>query len=266
MRVAGQPAIAYTSTGLYEYDNVVVASPDGRYVLRFTAGYMDAKAPIRRVFQELVSSFSFDVIPDPKAASKWRINYSRLQRLLATKNWQAADVETRAILQRLAGSKGDLMFNSKSVLPRIPLQELQTLDNLWSKASGGRFGFTAQQRIWQQVARGSGSPKVQAERFAQRVGWRRSQSLPQSNPIGIPLSGTWWRLDSELNYSASAPVGHLPWVGVSSSRLVDLLNESGPGCGSCTIDAVYLANDRYQDYLPALFAKFKTQTAGLAGD
>jgi hypothetical protein len=257
MRVAGQPAIAYTSTGLYEYDNVLVGSPDGRYVFRLTVGYMDAKAPIRKVFQELVSSFTFDLIPDPKAPSKWRINYNRLQTLLAAKHWQAADVETRAVLQRLAGSKADLLFSSKSVVSRIPLRDLQTLDSLWSKASGGRFGFTAQQRLWQQAARGSGNSRARVERFAQLVGWRRNQPLLENNPIGMALSGGWWRLDSELNYAASAPVGHLPWVGVSSSRLIDLLSESGPGCGSCTIDAMYLANDRYHDYLPAFFTRFK---------
>ena len=256
IRVAGQPAIAYTATGLYESDNLLLTSPDGRYVLRLTVGYIDAKAPIRKVFDQLVSDFIFDVNPDSRSASKWRINYNRLQSLLAAKDWQAADLETRAILQRLAGSKGDLLFSSKSVLSRLPLTDLQTLDRLWSNASGGRFGFTAQQRIWRQAAKGSSNAKTQVERFAQSVGWRRTQPLPENNLIGMELSGTKWRFDTELNYT-EAPVGHFPWVGVSSGRLTDLLNERSLGCGSCTIDAIYLVSDRYYDYLPALFARFK---------
>lgn len=257
IRVAGQPAIAYTATGLYESDNLLLSSPDGRYVLRLTVDYIGAKAPIRKVFNDFISTFIFDVNPDSKSTSKWQINYSRLQSLLAAKNWQAADLETRAILQRLAGSKGDLLFSSQSVLSRLPLTDLQTLDTLWSNASGGRFGFTAQQQIWQQAAKGSSNPKMQVERFAQRVGWRRTQPLSNNNPIGMELGGTWWRFDTELDYTGAAPVGHLPWVGVSSGRLTDLLNERSLGCGSCTIDAIYLASDRYYDYLPALLARFR---------
>ncbi|MBM0743120.1 GUN4 domain-containing protein [Phormidium sp. CLA17] len=257
LTVAGQNAIAYTSTGLYNSDNVLFGSPDGRYIVRLTAGYLDAKAPIRQTFQELVSNFSFDVKPAPKSATKWQINYSRLQSLLAAKNWQAADLETRAILQRLAGSQGDLLFSSKSVLSRISLTDLRTLDTLWSKASSGRFGFSAQHRIWQQVAKGSKNSKAQTERFAQIVGWRRTQPLPEDNPVGMELSGTGWRLDTELNYTTAAPTGHFPWAGVSSGQLTDLLNGRSLGCGSCTTDAIYLVSDRYDEYLPALFARFK---------
>lgn len=59
LTVGGQPAIAYTSTGLYESDNVLVASPDGQYVFRLSVGYMDTKAAIRQAFQDLVASFTF---------------------------------------------------------------------------------------------------------------------------------------------------------------------------------------------------------------
>jgi hypothetical protein len=257
LTVAGQKAIAYTSTGLYEYDNVLFTSPDSRYVFRLSVGYTDTNAPIRQTFQELVSSFTFDVLPSSSSPSKWRINYSRLENLLTAQNWQAADVETRAILQRLARPQGDLLFSSKSVFNGIPLEDLRTLDTLWSTASNGRFGFSAQQRIWQQVAKDSKNPKAQVDSFAQAVGWHRTQPLPESNPVGMELSGSLWRLDTELNYTAAAPAGHLPSVGVSSDRLTDMLNARSLGCGSCTTDAMYLVSDRYYDYLPAFFAKFR---------
>lgn len=257
LTVAGQTAIAYTSTGLYDSDHVLFRSRDARYVFRITVGYTDAKAPIRHTFQELLASFTFDVSPDPKSASKWRINYSHLQRLLATQDWQAADVETRAIFQRLAAPQGDLLFSSKGVLSRLPLADLQTIDTLWSNASSGRFGFTAQQRVWQQAAKGSRSTKEQTERFTQTVGWRRTKPLPDTNAIGIEFSAALWLLDTELHYTAAAPPGHFPWAGVSSSRLSDYVANGSLGCGSCTIDAMYLSSDRYFDYLPALFTRFK---------
>jgi hypothetical protein len=257
LTVAGQPALAYSSTGLYESDNVLVRSPDGRQVLRLQAGYQKSSDRIRQVFQEVVQSFSFDVLPSTNSTSQQRINYNRLQSLLAARNWQAADVETRAILQRLAGSQGDLLYSSKSVLSQLPCEDLRKVDQLWSKASAGRFGYKTQQRLWQQASTRTSNSKQRVERFGQAVGWRRTQPLPQNNPVGLEISGTQWRLDTELNYTATAPAGQFPWAGVSSTRLSDLINERSSGCGSCSIDAMNLASDRYYDYVPALFTRLK---------
>ncbi|GAB4380262.1 MAG: hypothetical protein Kow00121_36150 [Elainellaceae cyanobacterium] len=58
--VAGQEAIAYTATGLYETDQVVLNSPDGRSVIRLSVGYIDSADPMRQVFQEVVASLSFE--------------------------------------------------------------------------------------------------------------------------------------------------------------------------------------------------------------
>jgi hypothetical protein len=244
--------IAYTATGLYESDNVLFASPNGRYVFRISGGYMDANAPIRQTFQQVVSSFSFDVLPRSTPSARWRINYSRLQGLLRDRNWRAADLETRAILQRLAGPSGDFLYGSATALSRVPPEDLRTLDTLWSNASGGRFGFTAQQRVWRQVVQSSRDPKTRVDRFAQAVGWRGGQ-LPE-NPLRQFL-GTQWRLDTDLNNTAQAPVGHFPWVGISSERLSDIMREHSMGCGSCVVDAMVLANERFYDYLPALFGR-----------
>ena len=250
--VAGQRAIAYTATGLYESDHVLFASPNGRYVVRISGGYMAANAPIRQAFQQVVSSFTFDVLPRTSPAARWRINYSRLQSLLRDRNWRAADLETRAILQRIAAPSGDLLYGSAVALSRIPLEDLRTLDTLWSNASGGRFGFTAQQRIWRQAVQSSRDPRTRVDRFAEAVGWRGGQ-LPE-NPLRQFLSAP-WRLDTDLNDTAQAPVGHFPWVGISSERLSDIMREHAMGCGSCVVDAMVLANERFYDYLPALFGR-----------
>lgn len=252
--VAGQAAIAYTSTGLYESDNVVFASPDGRHVFRLTVGYISANDNIRKTFQEVVSSFTFDLVP-VGSSSKWRLNYDRLKTLLAAKNWQAADSETRAAfqrLQRLTNSNGYL-YETDKLFNRIPCNDLNTIDALWSQASSGRFGYRSQQRIWQQTSR-LGNSKARVDQFGQLVGWRNTQE--QNNPDKGVLN-TPWRLDYELNYTANAPVGQFPWAGISSHLLQDFLEESSLGCGSCTIDAIYLAGDRYYKYVPALFSRLK---------
>jgi hypothetical protein len=70
--VGGQPAIAYTSTGLYESDNVLLSSADGRYVFRLRGSYMDANAPIRQDFQNVVSSLTLDVLLPPTPSTSKR--------------------------------------------------------------------------------------------------------------------------------------------------------------------------------------------------
>lgn len=59
IKVAGQNALAYASTGLYESDNVVLCSPDGRRAIHLSVGYINASDPSRQAFQKLVSSFKF---------------------------------------------------------------------------------------------------------------------------------------------------------------------------------------------------------------
>ncbi len=58
--VAGQNALAYTSTGLYEFDNVLLASLDGRRVIHLNVGYMTPSDPLRQAFGQVVSSFRFN--------------------------------------------------------------------------------------------------------------------------------------------------------------------------------------------------------------
>ncbi|MFB2970271.1 GUN4 domain-containing protein [Aerosakkonema sp. BLCC-F183] len=257
LTVAGQQAIAYTSTGLYESDNVLFSSRDNGYVFRLQVGYINKNDRIRQVFQQVVSTFTFDILNPSQPISQWRIDYSNLQNFLNRRNWQAADLETRGIIFRLAGTEGDLLFDSKTVLAQLPCEDLRNIDRLWSTASQKRFGYSAQQRIWQQINPRTNNSKQRVERFGQVVGWRRNAPLPENNPVGMELAGTQWRLDTELNYTANAPVGHFPWVGVSSTRLSDYLSERSSGCGSCTIDAMNLASDRFNDYLPALFTRLK---------
>lgn len=59
LTVAGQDAITYASTGLYEQDNVLLFTPNGQQVIRLSVGYIDAADPMRQVFQEIVSNFTF---------------------------------------------------------------------------------------------------------------------------------------------------------------------------------------------------------------
>jgi hypothetical protein len=66
--------------------------------------------------------------------------------------------------------------------------DLRTLNQLWVQASNGRFGFSIQNRIYEEVGKDS-------TKLAKRVGWK--------------VEGKWLRYN-ELRFSEQAPVGHLP--------------------------------------------------------
>ncbi|MBW4490219.1 MAG: hypothetical protein KME12_20755 [Trichocoleus desertorum ATA4-8-CV12] len=59
--VAGQEALSYASTGLYEADNAIFASPDGRYVIHIHGAYINPDDPMRQAYQKVVSSFKFKI-------------------------------------------------------------------------------------------------------------------------------------------------------------------------------------------------------------
>ncbi|MBD2667221.1 ankyrin repeat domain-containing protein [Richelia sinica FACHB-800] len=173
---------------------------------------------------------------------------AKLQQLLNAKNWKAADQETRRLLSPQKDPYGPNPA-------KIPLNLIQEIDRAWLKASGGRFGFSVQAKIWQQaVAAHPKNSERAVNAFRDRVGWKLQAPRTENDFISSD-----WLNESELNYSLqSASVGHLPWAGVSDA-LVQSVAVPPPGehCGSCTIDAMFLRNERFYKYLPQLFARVK---------
>ncbi|BAZ25713.1 serine/threonine protein kinase with WD-40 repeats [Kalymmatonema gypsitolerans NIES-4073] len=137
-------------------------------------------------------------------------NFQKLEELLHARKWKEADLETRQIIyvlsqQELLDSCPDetdlLDYLSAEYIAVLPKKYLNTIDRLWVKFSNGRFGFSVQKRIWKNVVSKSDpdynlffEDEVQ-EKFGDIVGWRK-----ESN----------WVYFSDLNYSLSAPPGHLP--------------------------------------------------------
>eukprot|EP00928_Gymnodinium_smaydae_P031151 TRINITY_DN22959_c0_g1_i3.p3 TRINITY_DN22959_c0_g1~~TRINITY_DN22959_c0_g1_i3.p3 ORF type:complete len:100 (+),score=20.03 TRINITY_DN22959_c0_g1_i3:413-712(+) len=67
---------------------------------------------------------------------------------------------------------------------------MTTLDELWTYYSGGRFGYSAQRRVWQQCSEHFDS-------FAQQTGWFKDEFTNRNWP-------------DEFIYRLDAPEGHLP--------------------------------------------------------
>ncbi len=78
------------------------------------------------------------------------IDYSHLQALLVLENWTGADRETKRIMLKIANREKEDFLDLKSI-EAFPLTDLRTIDRLWVKYSAGRFGFSTQKRIWQEV-------------------------------------------------------------------------------------------------------------------
>ncbi|OSO93918.1 hypothetical protein B7O87_05040 [Cylindrospermopsis raciborskii CENA303] len=127
----------------------------------------------------------------------FQIDYTNLERLLQSQNFRAADTETGKIILAVVkrGKEGWLRIED---VKNFPCKELRSIDKLWLKYSGGKFGISVQQQIYQSLG---GTKKFNYDLWkymGERVGWR--------------LDGDWISY-SDYDFSQTAPFGHLPAVG-----------------------------------------------------
>jgi hypothetical protein len=115
------------------------------------------------------------------------IDYKRLDCLLADKRWQEADVETMAIMLKVANRQERGYMGARDA-KAFPVADLQKIDALWMQHSNGHFGFGVQKQLWHQVERNY-------TEFADLIGWRRD--------------GCWLKY-AEICFDESALAGHLP--------------------------------------------------------
>jgi WD40 repeat protein len=191
---------------------------------------------------------STDPLPQQQSPQQQSTALEPLQQALKAKNWALADQETRRLLD-------------PSSVPVAPLPEIKvtpalirSIDQAWSDASGGRFGLTVQARIWQEVNRQfPNDERAAIEAMRDRVGWKLTKPRAENDFISSD-----WLNENEINYSSNAPLGHLPWVGVSDKVVYQLASGAAEGCGSCTIDAMALRDGRFYSHLPRLMVSIQT--------
>lgn len=125
--------------------------------------------------------------PPSNLASDAGIDYSYLENLLASGKFRSADRETTNLMVKM-GSPGRATYLDPQSFWRIPCTDLRTIDRLWRQYSNGKFGFSVQKGIWQQVGRSKSG-------FDRYVDW----------------SGKKY---DNIIFSRQAPTGHLPYVRV----------------------------------------------------
>jgi hypothetical protein len=186
------------------------------------------------------------------AAPAQTVDYQPLRQALTARDWLRSDRETRLLISQLIAA--DPYYYDNNELDRLSCVDLNRIDRLWQKASQNRFGWRSQLQIWKQVQTADSRNTVTA--FRDRVGWQRSEPLTEEQASSFRFDHE-WRSELDLNDTLDAPIGHLPWGGVSQSTIDDLLSQDGPSCGSCAIDAYHLQSERFYRYLPQLFARIE---------
>lgn len=125
------------------------------------------------------------------------LDYSRLEALLASKQWREADLETAQLFLVLGGQE-EAGYLSESDLYHLPCKPLAYIDKLWLDASEGRFGFSVQKEIYQALGGKKFLNKQVWQTFGEEVGWYKNDA--------------WLQYDA-LDFSELAPLGHLPVMG-----------------------------------------------------
>ncbi|HEY9703664.1 MAG TPA: GUN4 domain-containing protein, partial [Allocoleopsis sp.] len=117
-------------------------------------------------------------------------DYKNLEKMLLDKKFENADKETWKIIRE--------QTNKPQWIPEKDLNDLSCnvvnkIDELWIKYSKGKFGFSIQGKMWNNLGGETGVyNKEISDKFKQEVGWTQSFQ--------------------NMQYDISAPKGHLPSV------------------------------------------------------
>ena len=156
------------------------------------------REPVLPLYDLPPDTLRLDAVP---LESERGADYQRLRELLQQQEWYSADQTTaRLIADVCRTAEGSL---NAEAIQQLPLADLRTLDRLWVAASGGKFGFSVQKKIWLDL----GLTNLEVEdadldKFGDAVGW------------GLRGRPIYYR-KSPFNLSM-APNGYFPQWGVSS--------------------------------------------------
>jgi serine/threonine protein kinase len=133
-------------------------------------------------------------------------NYERLRQYLQQKKWDLADQETHNLLLQRAGKRSysdGVLYPDE--LSTISCADVVLIDQLWSQASEGQLGLTAQKRLY--ISEGN-----DWRRLYEKTGWWSETGDWQIDLIYDRTKRRWsYGTERQPNY-AKPPVGHLPLV------------------------------------------------------
>ncbi len=121
------------------------------------------------------------------------IDYRSLDELLKAQEWSKANDETFRVMLKAAKAEKKRYLESEDV-DRFPCEDLQIINKLWLRYSGGKFGFSVQKEIYQSLGGTNKFNHKVWENFCDLVGWKK---LKERNL-------------SSLTFDLNAPQAHLP--------------------------------------------------------
>ncbi|OSO91905.1 hypothetical protein B7O87_07025 [Cylindrospermopsis raciborskii CENA303] len=149
----------------------------------------------QQIFENQEATIPTDKLPQPEPTKTTQIDYTNLESLLKVRNFKQADEETYKLMLAVANRESEGYLITYQDAEKFPCKELRTIDQLWLKYSQGKFGISVQQQIYQSLGGTKESRLDVYDALGDRLGWRRK--------------GQW--LDyNNLNFSQTAPSGHLP--------------------------------------------------------
>ena len=187
--------------------------------------------------------------PDSKT-SFWNIDthfennkklYRRLIYLLQASKWKEGDEETVRIIKKLMphSIKRSSCIDINIDVMEASKNHLQAINRIWLEASGGRFGFSVQQRIWNKINRLRNDAdwmenKSEYDIFAEQVNW--------SNDLGVI-----YHID--FDYNITSAKGSLP----AKILLLETYDPNSNYCrlSHCLFDMLMARTYSKYSYIPA---------------
>jgi hypothetical protein len=128
---------------------------------------------------EFLKSYQPQVIQSKVAEQEQSIEIflscEKLKKLLELGKLKDADNETKRLLLELASREKEGWLRPEDVKEFSP-QPLSAIDQLWTKHSNGRFGFSVQSKIWRSLGCNSSASlstqTISENKFGQSVHWR----------------------------------------------------------------------------------------------
>ncbi|PZO41669.1 MAG: hypothetical protein DCF19_08895 [Pseudanabaena frigida] len=146
--------------------------------------------------------------PQPEFTSvpENKTSYDRLIVYLKEKNWKDADNETYLLLLKAAGKQS---FNDGSFHPdefnRITCADLVLIDQLWTQASNGKQGLTAQKKIYEDSGK-------DIRKTYESTGWFSSSGELAIETAYNRQTSRWDYIEGRQPNFKSPPIGHLPFL------------------------------------------------------
>ena len=145
------------------------------------------KQKIHTLEQRATPQQTWDIDAVPLNSEGGKVDYTRLRDLLKAGQWKEADRETQKCMERALGTSDWYKIYSEKLLLKFPCADLKTIDQLWVRASQGRYGFSVQKEIYVKCGAkldGNYPGDTIWYKFCEEVGWRVNNSWVSYSDLG----------------------------------------------------------------------------------